>query len=195
MAADNSDFEKAVLERFQALPAVVQQAIVSADVSNHLRELAKKHNLHLDQWGTLENEVRFTLLGIQKPEDLARNIQKELGLSSEASLTLAADISELVFAPIRDELERILEHPEAKVATTSDVDAVRAQEISKEADSAVAPAATPAAPAPTITPATPPAPAPDKKVERAPLSETYMPSVPSHERKAIDGDPYREQLS
>src|SRR3989344_1481652 len=110
MALDknNRDVQAQLDARFKELPKVVQDAILSADVEKHLRELADTHKLHLDQWTTLENEVTFTMLGLEPIEYLAENIQKNVGLSSEIATALAEDISRVVFAPIRQELERVL---------------------------------------------------------------------------------------
>lgn len=205
------EFKELIKERFQKLPKVVQDAIVSADVSQRLRELADTHKLHIDQWETLENEVRYTLLGIQPTDKLVENIEKEVGVDHETALALAQDISEIVFEPIRQELERELDHPQAVAEERTDVEQVRDQVLAAEGGSAPvsaavpaftqsvpapaeALAATPAAAAPPVAPATPPNPAPQITIERTNATPGYVPSVPSHERKAIEGDPYREPI-
>src|ERR1700690_4422263 len=90
------DLDSRLAERFKELPKVVQDAITSADVQKHMRELADSHKLHLDQWQILENEVMLALLGFQPVEDLQKNIKKEVGISEERSTILAADISKVV---------------------------------------------------------------------------------------------------
>src|SRR5262249_27999899 len=119
--ADVSDDEvKARLkEKFNELPKVVQNAITSADIQKQLRAVADNHKLHLDQWGILENEVMMTLLGFQESQNLAANIQSEVGVSAEDAAVLAVEINKIVFEPIRAELERGLEHPEAKAVELS----------------------------------------------------------------------------
>lgn len=203
-----TEFSKAIRDRFLSLPKVVQHAITSADVSKQMRELADAHKLHLDQWESLENEVQFTLLGIHRGEDLAANIQKAVNLDQAAAESLAADISRVVFDPVRKELERELEHPDAVAVTTTEVEDMRAQMLGAQEnkpESAVPAVSTapvtPAVEAPIaavatpIAPGTPPTPAPTATVERAPTSTDYVPATPSHERKTIAGDPYREQLA
>ncbi len=187
MEQDN-EFKEAILQRFKSLPKVVQRAIVSADVSKQMRELADAHKLHLDQWDSLENEVQFTLLGIHSGEDLAKNIQKAVNVDEVTAESLAADISRLVFDPVRKELERELEHPDAVAATTTGVEDMRAQMLASSENKPVPPA-----PAPIVA-GTPPQPTSTTIVERAQISPAYIPSTPSHERKTIEGDPYREQL-
>lgn len=196
-----TNFAQVMQERFSKLPPSVQAAITSAEVETHLRELAKTNQLHLDQWNLLENEVMLTLLGLQESSQLKDNIIKEVGVSEDIATKLATDIAEHVFQPIREELERQLEHPAAQVAQVSDVEAVRTEAL-KDTDPAStttteavpetptpSPAATPA-PTSTPTPATN-----NEKVARPEPSTSYHAKVPSHERKTIEGDPYREQVA
>ena len=168
--------------RFKELPKAVQSAVTSADVEKQLRALADTNKLHLDQWQLLENEVMLTLFGFQPTEELAHHLKVDLDISAERATSLASDISRIVFQPIREELERELEHPDAKAAAVTDVDAARAQILTTEA----APAA------PTVAPATPPAESPTEKAERAPISESYKAGETSAARKSVHDDPYRE---
>ncbi len=201
MDTNDAQIEKQMQERFKQLPKPVQEAITSADVQKHLRELANTHQLHIDQWTALENEVMLSLLGFEPMADLPNNIQKEVGVDAAAAASIAADISKIVFEPIRGELERKLDHPDAVAAASTNVDAVRTQILADESSAEMVPRV-PAAPAPesapatpSIVPATPPAPAPTAQVERAPATgAAYTPGAASHERKEIAGDPYREQI-
>lgn len=187
------NFEEVMAERFRRLPPSVQAAITSADVEAHLRELAKGQQLHLDQWDLLENEVMLTLLGLAKTSELKQNIMKEVGVTEEVAAVLAGDIAEYVFKPIRDELERQLEHPAAQAVQVSDMEAMRSQALSD----AAAPTATPTAPVATsTTPVIPTGtkPSSGEKAVQAATSSAYISRAPSHERKTIEGDPYREQI-
>ncbi len=189
---EEKKYDEVIQERLSQLPKVVQDAIRSGNVTEHMRKLAEAHKLHLDQWQTLEQEVQFTLLGFQPAEELEQNIKNEVGVLDEVAHALTLDISHTVFEPIRQELERTLGNPEAKKVEVSDMEASRTQAIAIEKKSATPEAA--AAPK-TVAPATPPAPAPQGTAKRAPIADTYLSSSPSHERKVIEGDPYREQTS
>src|SRR3989344_7652693 len=103
MDPNEQELDKKLQERFKQLPKVVQDAITSADVEKHLRSLAEVRKLHLDQWSSLENEVMLTLLGFQRTEDLAQNIKQHVELDETTATALAADISKIVFEPIRAE--------------------------------------------------------------------------------------------
>ncbi|MEN9413555.1 MAG: hypothetical protein RLZZ342_642 [Candidatus Parcubacteria bacterium] len=179
------DIDKAFAERIALLPPVVQAAIQSADLEKHLRALADSHKLHIDQWELLENEVKLALLGFEDAEKLPENLESVVGVDKQTAGELAQAINDEVFEPIRQELERALTHPEAKEVQTDGIEKARQAALSLARASGEA---TPAA----VQAATPPAQKPEGSVVRAPLSETYKPSVPSSERKAVDGDPYRE---
>lgn len=219
--------EKQMQERFAQLPKVVQQAITSADVQKHLRELADAHKLHLDQWTALENEVMLALLGLEPIGSLAANIEKEARVDSATAQSLAQDISQIVFAPIRKQLEIELQHPDTVAAhdttesapaptrplesapqTATITNPVTQSPPTTHTEAAPAVAATsPASPeatveakptilAPqTVVPATPPTATVAGKAERASISSNYTASQASHERKTIEGDPYREQIA
>ena len=95
MDNQQEQFDAMLKERFALLPKVVQDAIVSADVEKHLRELAGTHKLHLDQWEKLENEVQLTLLGVNEAEELEQNIRREVGVPEDIARILASDIAQL----------------------------------------------------------------------------------------------------
>lgn len=173
------ELDEKIRLRFKELPKVIQHAITSADVQKELRALADTNKLHVDQWQLLENEVMLTLLGFQPTEELAHHLKTDLDISAERAELLAHEISRIVFQPIREQLERELEHPDAKAATVSDVEGMRTQVLTHEA-------------APAVLPATPPAEAPTGKIERAPVSEAYKAGETSAMRKSVHDDPYRE---
>ena len=189
MDPEEKDLDAKIQERFKQLPKVVQDAITSADVEKRMRALADTSKLHLDQWQALENEVMLALLGFQPIEDLQKNIKSEVGVDDATAETLTSEISKIVFEPIRGELERQLEHPEAKSQELSGAETARKEILATEAAPA-APAAIPAAPA--VMPGTPPAEAPAAAAVRAPISEVYRPGETSTERKSVHDDPYRE---
>jgi hypothetical protein len=179
------------------LPKVLQTAITSADIQKQLRQLSDTNKLHVDQWQLLQNEVLLTLLGFQAPEELADNLKADLDISTEVAIELAAKTSEIVFQPIRAELERELEHPDAQAAQVSGVEAAGQEELRQRSDSEMRKAESdgplPAPPsAPAVAPGTPPKAAPESTVVRAPISDAYRPGETSAARKSVDDDPYRE---
>jgi len=181
--ADQLDIQATLKARFKELPKVVQDAITSADVAKRLRELADTNKLHIDQWQMLENEVLMTLFGVIPVDELQANIKKEVGVPDELAAALAADISHIVFEPIRAELERELADSEQRTENREQTFGEGEQKIESSEQR----------PTPVV-PATPPPPAPTGTAVRAPISESYAAQEPSHTRKVIEGDPYREQI-
>ncbi|HEY4520000.1 MAG TPA: hypothetical protein VJH33_03115 [Candidatus Paceibacterota bacterium] len=173
------DFETLIQERFSKLPPVVQNAITSGNPEKQLRELSKKHQLHLDQWQQLENQVMLTLLGVYESGELEQHIERDVGVSPEVANTLAVDVTSFIFEPIREELERQLEHPRAHDIEQTAVETLRTKTLQQQST-------------PSVVPATPPPPKPTTITPRAPISETYRARELSSERKDTEGDPYRE---
>lgn len=182
---EKEEIKKMLAERFAALPLPVQKAITSADVEREMRTLAERHKLHVDQWEALENCVLTTLLGIKPVSELEKNIKNEVGVDADLAAKMTTDISLIVFEPIREELERELEHPDAKAAETSGVEAARTQILGSE--KVPVPVAVP-----TVLPATPPPALRTGTIERAPISAAYKAGEASTARKSVEDDPYRE---
>ena len=205
-ATTDTELQKELEVRLKELPKVVRDAIRSADIEKRLRSLADTHKLHLDQWGKLENEVMLALLGFQPVEDLQQNIKSEVGTSDEIAAALAADISKGVFEPIRQELERELEHPDAKAKEEGAVEGMRTQMLGEQraenseqkiargeqAPEEKLPVVASPLPAPSVVSATPPPPPPTEKAVRMPASGAYKPGEASATRKDVHDDPYRE---
>lgn len=183
------NLDEAIKERFLRLPKVVQDAITSSDVEGKLRSLAGTNKLHLDQWDKLENEVTLALLGIQRVEDLEQNLVNHVGVPSGEAHPLAININAIVFEPIRQELERSLEHPGATGENPAET--TQAQTLATARAEDAQSASTPAA----IQPATPPAPTPDVKITRPSDSTAYKPGEASATRKSVGDDPYRESVA
>src|SRR3989338_9158797 len=192
---DDATLQGKFAELFAGLPTPVQKAISSSDVEKHLREIATANKLHIDQGEKMETQVLLSLFGIKPIEQLQENLRKELGVSGEAAAALAADVSRVVFEPIRQELERKLEHPEAKEKEVSSVDAARTQVLSAQQtvnSEQRKEETTPVLQPVPVVPATPPPPPPTEKAIRMPASGAYVPGETSVARKDIHDDPYRE---
>ena len=174
---------KDIWDHLDTLPQVVQDAILNADIPKHLRELHETHKLHLDKWDILQKSVMNAVVGLTPAGELPGQFARELGLSQDEANNLALNINERIFEPIRQELERGLGSPQAKAVEETPIEAIRTQAPAQEKAAGAVIAATPAA---------------EKSVEKAvrePLSTSYTPAQPSHERKDIAGDPYREQVN
>ncbi|MFM2414710.1 MAG: hypothetical protein RI911_403 [Candidatus Parcubacteria bacterium] len=97
--------QQILIDAFNELPAIVQRAILSSELETKMRSLAQKHKIHLDKWTLLENEITYALFGITAPEDLPNNIVSHVGLSKEEAVTINNDAVEIIFEPIRKQLQ------------------------------------------------------------------------------------------
>lgn len=100
-----STSQQILIDAFNELPAVVQRAILSSELEEKMRTLAEKHKIHLDKWTLLENEITYALFGITAPEDLPDNIVKHVGLSKEEAVVINNAAVEIIFEPIRKQLQ------------------------------------------------------------------------------------------
>lgn len=175
MDNNQQDVEKVIQERFKKLPVPIQKAIKSAAVEKRLRDMSNEHKLHLDQWQALENEVMLTLFGFQPLSELSKNIQESVEIDEQTANMITSNITKEIFMPIREELERSLEHPDAKEKELSTAERAQAAVSIEHKTTAVA----------SQTPT----------VARAQISDTYKPGETSATRPATDGDPYRESVA
>lgn len=173
---DTNDIEHVLQERFAELPESVQQAITDASVEEKLRNLAEKHKLHLDQWVLLEREIMLTLLGIEDPEDMVKNIAESVRTDKDTAQQLVNDIAVEVFQPVREQMQRELdETPEEQGAAPA------APRSNASRDSV------PAEPADDTGKQ-------EEEKKRPSDAATYRPGEKSTERRDVQGDPYREPI-
>jgi hypothetical protein len=106
--------QQTLLDAFNQLPSIVQRAILSSELEEKMRKLSEKHKIHLDKWTLLENEITFALFGITAPEDLAGNIESHVGIPREQAVAINNDAVEIIFEPIRKQLQETVAADKAK---------------------------------------------------------------------------------
>ena len=94
-------------EKFKSLPANVRETLTSVDVEERLRTIGRAHQLHLDILGELADETGLVMLGLTHPRSYVGNLMKRLGISNNEAVSLARDVNEQIFSPIREALKRI----------------------------------------------------------------------------------------
>ena len=103
------DLEKKIKARFAKLPEDIQKAVKSADVNKKIQEIAAKHQLHIDQTGTLGDEVLMAMMGFTDIAEFSDNISKHLSISIEKAEEVALEIGTALFIPIRESMQRFME--------------------------------------------------------------------------------------
>lgn len=98
------------------LPKVLQEVITSADTENKIQTIGQKYQLHIDQIGTLDEEVNNVLFGISPTNELVQKIKERLGLDQTTTDAIAREVNEQIFLKIRESLQALHNEP---IATDS----------------------------------------------------------------------------
>ncbi len=118
----NLDQNNDIEVKYASLPDNVKEAISSVDSANKIQAIAKKYKLHIDQTGELGTQVGLVMLGILAPRDFVAALAKELALTPELARSVATEVNEQIFTPIRDSLKKI-HHLEPGTTETPEVKA------------------------------------------------------------------------
>src|SRR3989344_6311716 len=127
MAIDNKKMEE-ISKRFLDLPEDIQKALFSADTSDAIFEVGKKHGLAVDKMGELADETGLVMLGMTKPSEYIKNLSQRLAVEPEKAKAVAEDINQKVFAPIRESLKKI----HGIIPTTESPDSTRGKPTKPE---------------------------------------------------------------
>jgi len=95
-----------IKEKFKQLPKELQEAITASDLPVKTKAIADKHSLMLDQLGMLQNEIFFVLIGTESSKDFVDNISAELNINDTKATSIASDVSEQIFNPVRTYLRK-----------------------------------------------------------------------------------------
>jgi len=107
MSEEKELTQQEIAARYEALPEDVRAAIYSTPTRTKLAEIAKKHLLHIDQVGALDEEIGAVMLGIAPREKLLDAIANRLRLDRTKAQSVVADIDDQIFQPIRESLKKI----------------------------------------------------------------------------------------
>jgi len=90
-----------IKERFDSLPEMVQNVIVSSNYENSLIEIGKKYQLNVEQLGILEQETTFVMMGLSPIKDFENELTRELKIDQTKSNQIVTEINEKIFLNIR----------------------------------------------------------------------------------------------
>lgn len=92
-------------QRFQMLPSKVQDIILSVEVANAIKEIAKKNDLHIDTAGLLNEEITYVMVGAEKSVNFISNLKRYLHLPENKINAIAGDVNQKIFLPVREALK------------------------------------------------------------------------------------------
>lgn len=96
---DDVSLEDSIEVLLGKVPKPVHDYVLSG-LSDQVRRLMDKYQLHIDQGGVLQRELLLMLLGQEEPAEFMRELGKA-GISDATIQTLMIDINEEVFKPLR----------------------------------------------------------------------------------------------
>jgi hypothetical protein len=161
------------------LHPVIKESIRSVKTSEFLQTLVKKYRFSLDKFNSLEAIVLMVLTGAITHEEMVETLVGELGIDAGTAAPLAEDLNRGIFIPIREEIERQLDHPDAKEKEGTPIEDMTAEILKTVSDGS---------PTPTTTST-----GPQQDTVITPGGTSYHAGTPSTARKDVHNDPYREQ--
>jgi hypothetical protein len=102
-------------ERFQMLPASVQDIVLSAEVADAIKEIADKNGLHIDTAGLLNEEITYVMVGAEKSSNFISNLKTKVHLPEDKVNAVAGDVNEKIFLPVREALKVAADKPAQSV--------------------------------------------------------------------------------
>ncbi len=99
--------EQEIMKRFLDLPEDVQKSLFSSITNEAILEVAKKHELTVEKIGELADETGLVMLGMTRPNEFIKNLERRLELPAAKAKEVAEDINQKVFFPIRESLKQI----------------------------------------------------------------------------------------
>jgi hypothetical protein len=91
---------------FDSLPKGIQDLIMSDYYQNTLVEIGKKYGLTIEQLGIIEREVTMSLMGLTLSGNFEAELTKELGVDKEKGRNVSQEVSDRVFAKVRELLQK-----------------------------------------------------------------------------------------
>jgi len=100
----DQETQNIIKERFATLPDDIKKTVSDANLPEKIENIANKNGLLIDQSGGLLTEVYIVMLGMEKSENFAQNVSKNLGISLNMAIAIAGDVNKEIFLPIRESL-------------------------------------------------------------------------------------------
>ncbi len=95
-------------DRFKSIPDDVRDMMTSPETMEAVRQIGQKYHLHVDEMDELYEETGHVMLGLTRTKDFIGNLRKRLPKYDPPLVqSIALEINELVFKPIRESLKKL----------------------------------------------------------------------------------------
>src|SRR3989344_1315550 len=95
--------------RYESLPTEIKSLLYSPEMLMSVRQIAQKHQLHIDQTGILEDETSAVMLGFTDTADYPAVLAETMDIDIAKAGAVAQDVNDLLFTKIRDAMKRTYE--------------------------------------------------------------------------------------
>lgn len=99
--------DEQIIEKYKQLPEDLKKAIFSVEMTEAVKRISGKYQLHIDKIGALGNETGMVMLGVTHPRDFISNLSQRLGVDKETARKIAEEVNAQIFAKVRDSLKKI----------------------------------------------------------------------------------------
>lgn len=117
------EFKKQIEERMQEIPEALAKAIKVSGWEKIVFDIGRKHSLHVDDIGQLQNELIMVLVGIVHPDEFRSVVVNEIGISADKAGMIIEEINTQVNEKIKNALKSEINHEE--IITESDHEVMR----------------------------------------------------------------------
>jgi hypothetical protein len=93
-------------KHYEELPAILKQALFSAEIAEQMFEIGKKFGLTIEKTGIMAEETGYVILGLGRPNELVGNLASGLHVDTDKAKDIGAEINHQIFFPLREELKR-----------------------------------------------------------------------------------------
>lgn len=97
-----NETDKLIEEQIKKLPETLRLAIDSVPWKTLVQEIGRANSLDTGQIVSLEQETMFILFGFENSNDYVSNVAGNVGISEDASYTIAESVVDKIFTPISE---------------------------------------------------------------------------------------------
>lgn len=197
----DTEFKKKIEERFEELPKSLAEAIKSSNWEKAVFDIGRKHDLHVDDIGELQNELILVLVGIVHPDEFRSVLINEIGIKAslvdEIIEELNVEVNERIKARLKLELAK-----EEESLTDDDVSEMKKAGVSFGEDDSLPEAQeefvdipnSPEGNKASVESAASPVASPTKPAPQSAVFKTKVSSIDASDKPKNFLDPYREPL-
>jgi hypothetical protein len=120
----DDNITKIIKERFDTLPTMIQEVILSTHYEETLIEIGKQYNLNVEQLGILERETTLVMMGLTPTKDFETELTHELHVDKLKGAQIVKDINEKIFLKIR-ELLKLMNTPAGETPSVEETEEIK----------------------------------------------------------------------